>query len=91
VLIGNNCRIGPGCKIGPGAIIGDHCVVEARTTVVRSCVLPDTYLSSDLELNNKIACANAIVSEHCAFADPAQQLCAAFAPLSLGAESRRFA
>jgi hypothetical protein len=91
VLIGNNCRIEPGCKIGPGVVIGDHCVIEAKTTIIRSCVLPDTYLSPGLVLHNKVARANAIVSERGAFVDPAQELCAAFTPLKLGARSRRTA
>lgn len=52
--IGSRSQIGADSAIGPNAIIGTHCVIDRQASVSDSVVLPDTFIGSNLHLQNMI-------------------------------------
>ena len=49
LFIGENSRIEIGVALGPNAVIGSGCVVDARTQIRDSVILPGTYVGQMLE------------------------------------------
>lgn len=55
VRIGDFTSIGRECVIGPMAQIGGHCVVDARTEVLRSVVMDGSYVGREVTLDGRVA------------------------------------
>jgi lipopolysaccharide/colanic/teichoic acid biosynthesis glycosyltransferase len=62
VFIGDNCRIGPGTRLGPNAVIGDNCILESRSLVSHSVVLPGSYIGELLELTHAVVDHNRLAN-----------------------------
>lgn len=55
VYVGADCRIDSGVVLGPNVVIENHCIVEERTTMANSMVLPDTFVGRELTLDSAMA------------------------------------
>lgn len=53
--IGARTEIGAEAEIGPHAIIGHHVVVDQHASVIRSVVLPDTFVGARVHLHHMLA------------------------------------
>lgn len=62
VMIGNNVRLGEMVGIGKNSIIGDNIIIEALSNVSNSIVYSDSFVGSDLEIDNKIIYHNKLIS-----------------------------
>jgi NDP-sugar pyrophosphorylase family protein/lipopolysaccharide/colanic/teichoic acid biosynthesis glycosyltransferase len=58
VYLGDNCHVGQGVELGPDAIIGSDVVVDDEATVVRSTILPQTYVGQVVQVADRIVYKN---------------------------------
>ena len=61
VFIGQNCRIGRGATIGPVAAIGANCVIDSRSSIRNSVVLPGSYVGEFLAVEDSIVDHNRLI------------------------------
>ncbi|QBG46268.1 hypothetical protein EGM51_02185 [Verrucomicrobia bacterium S94] len=65
VWIGENCRIEKNSVIGPDVSIAERCIIRKQTTLKACCVMKDTCIESQLELEKAVIDRN-----HLAYKDP---------------------
>jgi NDP-sugar pyrophosphorylase family protein len=54
VLVGEQSRIDPQVRLLGPAIIGNHCYIDSGATLVRSIILPGSYVGAGLQVENAI-------------------------------------
>lgn len=54
VFIGENCRIAEGVQVGPGAVIGANSVVDRKSTIRETVVLPGSYVGEALDIERSV-------------------------------------
>ncbi|BCS95205.1 hypothetical protein DSLASN_08370 [Desulfoluna limicola] len=62
VYIDEECRIGKKAVIGPHAVLGKGCVVDEKTHIEHSVVLPWSYIGKDLSLDGCLVDKNCLVN-----------------------------
>lgn len=62
VMIGNNVRIGELVGVGNNSIIGDNIIIGALTNISNSIIYSESFVGSDLEIDNKIIYHNKLIS-----------------------------
>jgi NDP-sugar pyrophosphorylase family protein len=62
IIIGNNARFQKYTVLGSNAIIGDNVIIDEGSTVQDSIIYDDTYIGSELELNQKIVFKSNLIS-----------------------------
>ncbi|MFO7895643.1 MAG: hypothetical protein R6U84_01740 [Candidatus Cloacimonadales bacterium] len=72
-MIGNDVQMYDNCQILANSVIGNNVIIDTSTTVSGSIVYDQTYLGSNLEINNKIVYKNYLIDaasgEHLQIAD----------------------
>lgn len=63
-LIGDNVQLKSNVTVGPLAVIGDNNIVDSYSTVTRSILYENSYISTDLEINEKIIFRNRLIDPH---------------------------
>jgi mannose-1-phosphate guanylyltransferase/phosphomannomutase len=53
-IIGDNCRIGKNVKISDSVVIGDNCIIEEGSSIKKSVVWENSYLSKNIQLRGSI-------------------------------------
>ncbi|MBT3376843.1 MAG: hypothetical protein HN742_08275 [Lentisphaerae bacterium] len=72
VYIAANCRIGPGVRLGPHAVVGEGCVIERKSSVINSTVLPKSFVGEGLELHHCVVDRNRLISASAGVAVPVE-------------------
>lgn len=54
VFIGENCQVMEDTQVGPDVVIENHCIVDRRSTIVRSLVCQKSYVGEGLEVYHDI-------------------------------------
>jgi carbonic anhydrase/acetyltransferase-like protein (isoleucine patch superfamily) len=62
VYIDEECRIGKSAIIGPYAVLGKGCVVDEKTRIENSVVMPWSYIGKDLSLDGCVVDKNCLVN-----------------------------
>lgn len=62
VYIGSNVLVGENAEIGPDTAIGDGCIIDARSRIERSMLLPDSYVGRKLELADALVGGNRLIN-----------------------------
>ncbi|SCY42891.1 NDP-sugar synthase [Desulfoluna spongiiphila] len=62
VYLDEGCRIGKLADIGPYAVLGKGCVVDEKTCIRDSVVLPMSYIGKDLSLEGSVVDKNCLVN-----------------------------
>jgi NDP-sugar pyrophosphorylase family protein len=63
-LIGDNVQLKNGVTVGPQAVIGDNNIIDAYSTVQKSILYENSYISTDLEIIEKIIYRNRLIDPH---------------------------
>jgi len=58
VLVGPGCSIGRGARIGPGVVLSSDVLVSGGATVQHSLLLPNSYVSADVSLEQMVVQGN---------------------------------
>lgn len=62
VIIGNDVRLQDDVSIGPYAVIGHNVIVDEKSEVEKSVILPNTYIGQALHLTRKVVDKKRIIS-----------------------------
>jgi len=62
VYIGENCSIGKGVQLGPYVAVGRDCILDEKSTVTNSTILPSSYVGEELELSDVLIDKNCLVN-----------------------------
>lgn len=62
LFIGENSRIGAGARIGPNAVVGHGSIIDQRTEVIDSAVMPGSYCGEHLELDHVMVDRNRLLN-----------------------------
>ena len=62
VFIAPDCRIGRGVRLGPNTVVGNHSIVSEKTKIENACILPETYLGRDLDVEWAMVDRNCLLS-----------------------------
>jgi hypothetical protein len=60
VYIGTGCTVGAFAELGPGAVLTRNVVVSGGAVVRDALILPNTYISSSVNIENAVASGNQI-------------------------------
>lgn len=63
LIILDNVNISKNCILGPNTIISNDVVIDKNTSVVNSIVYDNTYIGTNLDLENKLAISNEIIDK----------------------------
>jgi len=54
LFIGENCQVMEGAQIGPDVVIENHCIIDKRSSILRSLICERSYVGEGLEVYRSI-------------------------------------
>ncbi|MCD4795898.1 MAG: hypothetical protein K8R49_01825 [Candidatus Cloacimonetes bacterium] len=62
IMIGDNVQIRDNTLIGPNSVLGNNIIIDSSSTIIKSIIYEQSYIGSDLEVNEKIVFKNHLIN-----------------------------